>query len=319
MPVWRDYNPTNDLVFKFVFGRPERKNVTLAFINDVLGREGDAAFVDLEYRNVEFAPLRESEKLGRLDVFGILNDGTRVDIEMQVVNHLNMEKRTLFYWAHMYLHFDALKAGEGYGQLKPAISINILRYNFLPQENPHAKYVIMNPETRHQLTDDLELHFLEIPKYQSKEIKKMSRIERWLAYFANQLDKEGKEELAMSSPAIKEAMTASECYVMNDKSYQEYLARESAILDYNNDVLGNRRLGREEGRKEGREEGHREGRKEGRREGRREGLAEGQKKGMDTLAALNRALLAEKRYDDLARASSDASYRQQLLTELGIE
>ena len=48
MPVWRDYNPTNDLVFKFVFGRPERKNVTLAFINDVLGREGNAAFVDLE-------------------------------------------------------------------------------------------------------------------------------------------------------------------------------------------------------------------------------------------------------------------------------
>lgn len=299
MPVWRDYNPTNDLVFKFVFGRPERKNVTLAFINDVLGREGDAAFVDLEYRNVEFAPLRESEKLGRLDVFGILNDGTRVDIEMQVVNHLNMEKRTLFYWAHMYLHFDALRAGEGYGQLKPAISISILRYNFLPQENPHAKYVIMNPETHHQLTDDLELHFLEIPKYQSKEIKKMSRVERWLAYFANQLDKEGKEELAMSSPAIKEAMTASECYVMNDKSYQEYLARESAILDYNNDVLGNRRLGREEGRAEGR--------------------AEGRTEGLDAFAALSRSLLAEKRYDDLARAASDAAYRQKLLTELGIE
>ena len=131
----------------------------------------------------------------------------------------------------------------------------------------------------------------KIPKYQSKEIKKMSRVERWLAYFANQLDKEGKEELAMSSPAIKEAMTASECYVMNDKSYQEYLARESAILDYNNDVLGNRRLGREEGR------------------------AKGQKKGMDALAAL----LKEKRYDDLARASSDAAYRQKLLEDFGIE
>ena len=135
----------------------------------------------------------------------------------------------------------------------------------------------------------------KIPKYQSKEIKKMSRVERWLAYFANQLDKAGKEELAMSSPAIKEAMTASECYVMNDKSYQEYLARESAILDYNNDVLGNRRLGREEGR------------------------AKGQKKGMDALAALNRVLLKEKRYDDLARASSDAAYRQKLLEDFGIE
>lgn len=103
----------------------------------------------------------------------------------------------------------------------------------------------------------------------------------------------------MSSPAIKEAMTASECYVMNDKSYQEYLARESAILDYNNDILGSRRLGREEGRKEGLEEGH--------------------KKGMEALAALNRALLAQKRYDDLLCASSDEAYRQKLLTELGIE
>ena len=103
----------------------------------------------------------------------------------------------------------------------------------------------------------------------------------------------------MSSPAIKEAMTASECYVMNDKSYQEYLARESAILDYNNDVLGNRRLGREEGRAEGR--------------------AEGRTEGLDAFAALSRSLLAEKRYDDLARAASDAAYRQKLLTELGIE
>ena len=111
----------------------------------------------------------------------------------------------------------------------------------------------------------------------------------------------------MSSPAIKEAMTASECYVMNDKSYQEYLARESAILDYNNDVLGNRRLGREEGRAEGREEGRAEGRAEGRTEG------------LDAFAALSRSLLAKKRYDDLARASSDAAYRQKLLTELGIE
>ena len=111
----------------------------------------------------------------------------------------------------------------------------------------------------------------------------------------------------MSSPAIKEAMTASECYVMNDKSYQEYLARESAILDYNNDFLGNRRLGREEGRAEGREEGRAEGRAEGRTEG------------LDAFAALSRSLLAKKRYDDLARASSDAAYRQKLLTELGIE
>ena len=62
----RHYDPTNDLVFKFVFGREERKNITLKFINDMTGREGDRAFVDLDFRNGEFAPTKVDEKLGRL-------------------------------------------------------------------------------------------------------------------------------------------------------------------------------------------------------------------------------------------------------------
>lgn len=27
-------NPTNDVLFKFIFGRPERKQITIAFLND---------------------------------------------------------------------------------------------------------------------------------------------------------------------------------------------------------------------------------------------------------------------------------------------
>ena len=77
------YDPTNDLVFKFVFGREERKNVTPRFINDMTGREGSNAFVDLDFRNSELVPDKEDDKLGRLDVFGILDDRTRVDVEMQ--------------------------------------------------------------------------------------------------------------------------------------------------------------------------------------------------------------------------------------------
>ena len=63
------YDPTNDLIFKFVFGREERKRVTLTCINDLLGRTGKDAFVDLNFRNVELIPAMEDEKHGRLDVF----------------------------------------------------------------------------------------------------------------------------------------------------------------------------------------------------------------------------------------------------------
>ena len=254
----RPYDPTNDLLFKFVFGREERKNITLQLINDILGRDGDDAFVDLQFRNTEFSPEKQSDKLGRLDIFGILNDGSRIDIEMQVINRRNMEKRTLFYWSHMYLHFDTLRSGDDYGALKPAISINILRYNFLPQDNPHAAYVLYNPKTQHRLTEDLEIHFLEIPKYKNKPVQSMDRIEKWLAYFANKLDEKEKEELAMKDTAIKDAIQASDRYIMDDNAYREYIARESAIWDYNSDLKANLAEGRAQGRAEGRAEGRME-------------------------------------------------------------
>ena len=42
----RDFNALNDLLFKFIFGR---KEITLSFINAVLGLEGERAFVDLRF------------------------------------------------------------------------------------------------------------------------------------------------------------------------------------------------------------------------------------------------------------------------------
>lgn len=42
-PSERHYDPTNDLLFKFVFGSEKRKHITLQFINDVIGLNGDKA------------------------------------------------------------------------------------------------------------------------------------------------------------------------------------------------------------------------------------------------------------------------------------
>ena len=225
------YNPTNDLIFKFVFGREERKHVTLTFINDMLGRTGKDAFVDLSFRNAEFVPTTEDEKQGRLDIFGVLNDQTRVDLEMQVFNHMNMEKRSLFYWSQMYLHFEGLKSGDDYLAMKPAIALNILRYAFLPQDEPFSRYVVYDPAAHHRLSDDFE----------------MTRMERWLAYFANKLDALGKEELAMATPEIGEAIEASDKFVMDEMEYRKYLQRESAIWDYNTDMRGSWQQGHDEG------------------------------------------------------------------------
>jgi len=72
-----------------------------------------------------------------LDIYGVTDDGSQVDIEVQIVNRRNMEKRTLYYWSRMY---QALERGKDYIDLHRAITINVLDFNLLPQDDPHACY-----------------------------------------------------------------------------------------------------------------------------------------------------------------------------------
>ena len=122
----------------------------------------------------------------------------------------------------------------------------------------------------HRLTEDLEIHFLEIPKFKLKSVKEMKRLEKWLAYFSNKLNERETEELAMSETAINEAIQAEHVFMQSDVERWQYEQREKAMRDYISAMSTSRR----EGLRQGLEEGWREGQREGRREGRREGVLE---------------------------------------------
>ena len=85
-----------------------------------------------------------------------------------------------------------------------------------------------------------------------------------------------------------------------------YINRELAILDYNSD------------HRDAFEEGKAEGRKEGEAKGRKEGQAKGRKEGEERLGMLMSLLLKENRHDDVAKAASDADFREKLFKEYGI-
>ena len=227
-----NYNPLNDVLFKFIFGKEERKQITIDFLNAVLNPSLGHMIQDLQFSNTEMSPEHDHDKLTRLDVACVLDSGEQVDVEVQVANEKNMSRRTLYYWAQMYLM--SLPAGKTYRNLKPCITINLVNFGFLPQEDPHAVYGIYNSDNGHQLTKDLAIHFLEIPKYvkqEKKPISEMSKMERWLAYFANQLDRKGKEELAMSEAAIQNAMEAARIFLNNTAERRLYINREMARMD----------------------------------------------------------------------------------------
>ena len=243
------YNPLNDVLFKFIFGSEERKQVTISFLNAVLNREGRDAIKDIEFRNSEIVPFYEGDKLTRLDIFCVTEEGERIDIEVQIANKKNMERRSLFYWSQMYLM--NLAQGGKYQDLKPAITINILRYTIFPEEPMHSMYSIYNIDTKRRLNNDMELHFLEVPKFTKKPVKEMTRMERWLAYFSNKLDEKEMEELAMKETAINTALDATSIFMQNEDERLAYLNREMAIMDYESDKESWTEEGRAEERRIG--------------------------------------------------------------------
>ena len=260
------FNPMNDVAFKFIFGKEERKQITIDFLNTVLHKSLSHEIRDISFRQTEMIPDSDDAKLSRLDIACELDTGELVDVEVQVINYNNMQRRTLFYWARLYLL--SLTRGEGYNLLRPAITINLLAFELLPQEEPVAMYSIYNIENGDRLNNDMELHFIELPKYikaPHKTIRESSKMERWLAYFANRLTSEEKEELAMSEPAIREAMEAEKIFMSNPDDYLRYVNRQMALMDY--------RSGLEAAALEGIKRGVDQGRREGRTEGRQQGIA----------------------------------------------
>jgi len=247
------YNPMNDVLFKFIFGKDERKNITIDLLNAILNRTGKQAIKDIQFKNSEIVPYYEDDKLTRLDIFCITEDETKIDVEVQLINKKDMERRSLFYWSQMYLM--GLNKGDDYITLNPAITINILGHKIFPNEPLHSMYSIYNIETGRRLNEDLELHFLEVPKFQKKPIVEMTRIERWLAYFSNKLNTEEMEELAMSDATIKKAVNDTDIFMMDFEERLKYINRQMAIMDYNTDM----RVSREEGHRAGLEEGHKAG------------------------------------------------------------
>ena len=74
----------NDVLFKFIFGKIERKNITIDFLNAVLESSLGHKIKDILFLPTEQIPQNEEDKLSRLDVACALDTGEHVDVEVQV-------------------------------------------------------------------------------------------------------------------------------------------------------------------------------------------------------------------------------------------
>ena len=270
-------NRMNDFYFKYLLGSEQRKHLTIQFLNDVLYEKEETQIEDVVFLDKDQDPDFEHEKLSKLDILAQTNRGTQIDIEVQVLKHSCLSERFLYYWAGLY--GSQLKEKEQYTQLKPTISIILLDFDYLPETAWHNIYHICNDLSKQRLTDHFAMHFIEIKKFTYSDVKKLTKLGTWAAYFSN-CDEKEMEVLTMNNTVMKDVAKAENAFTSDETMRYKYMLREKAIRDYYSGLDDAKQEGIEIGEKRGRKMGIEIGEKRGEERGRKLGIEQGREQGL---------------------------------------
>ena len=238
----------NDYAFKRVFGVEENKDVLQDLLECILDIQSED-IAGLELLDKELHKDSISDKTGVLDVKLRLKNNTIIDIEIQ--NRWNSEfiQRTIFYWAKMYT--ENLKASEVYTKLPKCITINIVGEGFDLNSLIHSEYNVVEKHLNDRLSDELEIHFLNLAKVKEQDEntesdEKKKKLYSWLKFIETD-DTEVRKMLAQESPMMAKANATIEVMEMDPKERWLYENR----MKYEHDKASWKHVGYQEGIEQG--------------------------------------------------------------------
>ena len=262
---------TNDYIFKKIFAKKGNESILKDLLNSILQIKIKSIEV-ISDANLERQ--LESNKLGILDLKAKLDEETIVNIEIQIINRYNMIERTLFYWSGLY--YNVLQKGADYKEIKKVIAINILDYNEF-EEGPYHEIARLRREYLYKiLTDKIEIHFIQIPKFKKQRKDMKTKLDMWMD-FISQIDEKEVKNAMSKNKEIKKAQEEYEYLTGDEEERRIAFLREKAIRDENSIFDA----GKDIGFKSGEEHGIKKGKKEGIEIGKEQGIEIGKEQGIE--------------------------------------
>ena len=227
---------TDDYIFKRVFAFEGNESALKDLLEAILKKDIKTVTI----KNPEIIPYEKDEKRGLLDIKAETDDGTILDIEMQMEDEKNTDERGTQYLGKMIT--EQLKKGDKYKKLKKSIVIFITNYNFLKRNSYHSvgkmkfeetlkeEYVDMGYEKEEQIASKyIEFHYIELPKYKRKEPSKFTKLDQWMCIFTQ--NEEGIEMAEKENKEIKRAIDTLD-FISEDPKERE---RHNSIVmaEYN--------------------------------------------------------------------------------------
>ena len=274
-------SPRVDIAFKKIFGVEENKDLLISLINSIVSKEDQVAEVTLlnPYNPKNF----RQDKLSILDVKAKGENGKRFNIEIQISDEADYDKRALYYWAKLYT--EQLKVAEDYSTLSKAIGIHILNFTSIPDvAKYHNTFYITEKESGILYFKDLELHTIELKKFSDNANEGLSEIlgkiknslDMWVAFLTRyDLFKSDNLPGELNDMSLKKAVGVLDVMNFTEEERDAYEDHLKWLRIEANTLKKAEAKGIERGREEGREEGLVEGIEKGREEGLVEGIERG--------------------------------------------
>jgi predicted transposase/invertase (TIGR01784 family) len=248
-----DVDPKVDYAFKHMLGRESTQPILIDVIDSVLNPTPNQRIREIELLNPFNPKERPDDKLSILDIKARDQGGRQFNVEMQMLAFRFCEKRILYYCAK--LHQQQFHEGADYLELRPTISISFLDHILFPEvPDYHLRFRLLEEKHRFPLTDDMEFHMLELPKFTKTIAELRSALDVWLYFLrhAAKMDMDALPATVVERPMVVRALEELMVLSQSDMERERYESRRKAQLDYSTGVKVARMEGHTEGRVEGR-------------------------------------------------------------------
>jgi len=218
--------PTNDWVFKLLFGDERNKSMLIDLLKsfvDLPEEEYELTFTD-PYLKPEF----EEDKMGILDVRVKTASGQIINIEIQVNPVKHIGRRLSFYKSKMIV--EQVGKNEPYKKIQRVICVCILSRALFPAVKEYLNRFRFHNRENDLCFEDIpeEIYTLELSKVPNANDGK--RVWEWLQFLLARTEEEF-EMIAEVNPEIRKATDALYTLSADPAVRAEYDMREKAWRD----------------------------------------------------------------------------------------
>lgn len=267
-------NPLTDYAFKKIFGSAESNDILLSFLNAVLGFAPPYRIAEVRIQDPYLPPSIKGMKDSFVDVRAIDEQGKHYIIEMQIMPVASFEQRVLYNACKKYA--GQIASGDDYHLLNDVIALTITDFTMFEHAAMVSKFKLRD-ETGQDYSDDLELIFVELPKFRKDESQLADMLDKW-CYFLRYAKRLHAIPAALAGEkAIEHAFSIANRAQLSPEELELQERREMFIQDQR----GMREKALQDGKLQGLEQGLEQGLAQGLAQGKQLGLEEGKALGLE--------------------------------------